>query len=176
MNPGPGQQPQQSISVDLRHEEENFCVAVYRFLVVVVWGRDICGADVERLGEVQRTVVEEFGHCAVASVVRSDFKLNVGDAVRKGAERNLKEMAEVTLATVLVVESGGLRASVVRSVITGVHLVARTKVPQKVFNDIGDALRWVVTRPGADSLVDGTEVDVGMVIDAVHTLADRYGG
>lgn len=154
------------------HVAERFCVAHFASLVVVVWGRVVEGPDLERLGVVQRQTVAEYGHCLTLSLIRAGLEMTVAEDVRVGGRKNLQEFEHVTVGSATVIEAGGLRASFFRSVITGIHLLARSKVPQKVLDNIDDGVRWLLERPGA-----GPELaaQTDAIIAGVHELADRFG-
>jgi hypothetical protein len=161
-----------SSALEVRCEADHFCVARRGPLVVVVWGREVEGPDLERLSEVQREVVAAFGHCLVLSIVRAGLTMMVKDEVRKGGENNLREFGSTTLGSAMVIETGGLRASFFRSVITGIQLVARSRVPQKVFDNIDEALRWLLSQPKVDVATSGA---IEEILVGVYAAAEQYG-
>lgn len=158
--------------MEVRCDHEHFCVASHGCFVVVVWGREVEADDLERLSEVQRAAVAACEHCAVLSIIRAGLTMAVNDDVREASQRNLREFTDVTLGSAMVVEAGGMRASFFRSVITGIHLVTRSKVPQKVFDNIDEAVRWLLSQPGLDPT---TASSVDDILAGVQQLADQYG-
>lgn len=158
--------------MEVRRESTNFCVARDRALVVVVWGRDVIADDLAQLSEVQREVVGAYEHCVVTSIIRAGLSLAVKEDARKAGERNLAEFEGYTLGSAMVVEAGGLRASFFRSVVTGIQLVTRSAVPQKVFHNIDDSMRWLLAFPGVDP---STAQNVDELIAGAYALAERYG-
>ncbi len=154
------------------HEAESFCVAQFGPLAVVVWGRVVEGPDLARLGVVQRKAIKEFGHCVVLSIIRAGLEMTVNEDVRAGGRQNLREFEHVTLGSALVIEAGGMRASFFRSVITGIHLLARSKVPQKVLDNIDEGVRWLVERPG---LAPEFPPQIDAIIAGAHKLANQFG-
>lgn len=158
--------------MNLCHDEQHFCVARRCGLVVVVWGREVEAADLERLAKTQREVIAEHGHCLVMSIIRAGLSMSVKDDVRRAGEQNLRDFAATTLGSAMVVEAGGIRASFFRSVITGIHLATRSKVQQKVFDNIDEAVGWLMARPGVDMATFGASQET---VAKAYELADRFG-
>ena len=169
MSPGPSSS---ASLLEIRREAEGFCVASRGCLVVVVWGRDVVAQDLELLSEVQREVVASVGHNVVLSIIRAGLSMSVNEGVREGGQANLREFQDATLASVMVVEAGGMRAAFFRSVVTGIHLVTRTKVEQRVFDSIDEGVRWLLARPGVDPQ---TVAERDALIAEAFRVADLYG-
>lgn len=157
--------------MEIRRDEPNFGIGVQGCMIVVVWGRVVEVGDIKALTAVQYETVDRYGCCLVLSVIRAGIKMTVDDEVRKAGEVNLKEFERFTRGSAMVVEAGGLRASFFRSVITGIHLIARSPVPQKIFDNIDDAVLWLADRPG----VDRTTLDELTLVPSVYAMADHFG-
>lgn len=158
--------------MEIRRDQPNFGIAAHGCLIVIVWGRVVEVGDIKALTEVQHEIVDRYGCCLVLSVIRAGIKMTVDDEVRKASEANLRDFEPYTRGSAMVVEAGGLRASFFRSVMTGITLVTRSPVPQKIFDNIGDAVLWLVDRDTVDrKMLD--EIDV--LVTGAYGLADRFG-
>jgi hypothetical protein len=65
------------------------------------------------------------------------------DAARSALAKSMRSSAISRIA--LVNEGTGFRASIVRSIISGIALLTRSPVPQKVFSSIEDAQAWLTS-------------------------------
>jgi hypothetical protein len=156
----------------VHEEEQGFGLATYRSLIVVVWGRTVRLPDIQALTKVQRELIDRYGHFAVLTIIRAGLLMSVDDEVRRLSENNLREFQAFNRGNSMVVEAGGLRATFFRSVMTGIQLLARSPVPLKVFDNIDEAVHWVLDRPNIDPVVVAAS---DPIIAAAFELADRYG-
>ncbi|PRP95843.1 hypothetical protein ENSA5_37120 [Enhygromyxa salina] len=161
-----------SAPLEIRHRGTHFCVAACESLVVVVCGRVVDTVDLDLIAKVQRELSDEWGHFVALTIIRAGLEMTVTDEVRERSARNMREFATTTLGSALVVESGGFRAVFFRSVLTSLQLVSRSPVKQKVFSDIGEALRWLLARPGVEAKAAAA---IDSLVADVITIADEYG-
>jgi hypothetical protein len=158
--------------MEIRHDAPGFGIGVHGCMIAVVWGRVVEIDDIEALTKIQHTTVDQHGCCLVLSVIRAGLKMTVEDDVRKASEVNLREFEQFNRGSAMVVEAGGLRASFFRSVMTGIHFVTRSPVPQKIFDNIGDAVLWLADRPTVDAkMLD----DINPLVIGAYEIADRFG-
>jgi hypothetical protein len=158
--------------MEIRRDEPNFGIATHGCMIAVIWGRVVELGDIEALTEIQHEIVDRYGCCLVLSVIRAGLKMTVDEEVRKASETNLRKFEQFTRGSAMVVEADGMRASFFRSIMTGITLVTRSSVPQKIFNNIGDAVLWLVDRP----TVDGKMLDeINPLVTGAYAMADRFG-
>lgn len=158
--------------MEICRDEPGFGIAVHGCMIAIIWGRVVELDDIKALTAIQHETVDRYGCCLVLSVIRAGIKMTVDDEVRKASEANLREFEQFNRGSAMVVEAGGLRASFFRSVMTGIHFVTRSPVPQKIFDNIGDAVLWLVDRPTVDAkMLD----EINPLVVGAYELADRFG-
>lgn len=74
--------------------------------------------------------------------IRSD------DGVRDLARRMSAEFQDVSIANALVVPERSLSAAAFRSILTGITLASRSRVPQAVFRTAAEAAAWLSEQGG----------------------------
>ena len=142
-----------------------------RLLVVVFDGpTSIAGARA-----IQQTHREMIGRGTIARPSLSSITLLVGELtlqvdpqVRAIATEIAKEAAAVAVAGAVVVPASGWMATVFRSIITGVHLIARVNTPNRVFSELHEAVRWVAAQPGQVPTI-------AEHVEAIHAACERSG-
>ena len=158
--------------MDILIEDPRFCVAAHDRLIVIIWGRDPQRQDLEGLTLKQREHVAAHGHCVTLTVIRAKLSVRVSDGTREASADNFREFSGLNKGAAVVVEGGGLWASLIRSVMTGIQMLSFAVLPQKMFDSIEEAAHWVACRPGLEPPLSA-EVDA--IIAEIHELADRYG-
>ena len=117
-------------------------------LLVVVFEQP---TPVEAAQAIQRFHRERIAmHSRISSitVLAGQLQLQVDPEVRRIGSEIAREAAQVGIAGAVVVPAEGWIATFYRSVITGMHIVARVKTPHRVFSRIDDAVRWICEQPG----------------------------
>ena len=97
------------------------------------------------IGKICTEVVAEHGQMSSIIVMRGDISLNLDAETRREGAALTKEFETVNTGQALVMEADGFKASLARSLITGVNLLARSKARQRVFKDPKEAAEWVCT-------------------------------
>jgi hypothetical protein len=117
----------------------------WRSLVVNFHWNEFQAQQFRDIGTICRQVVEE--HCQMSSIVvmRGDISLNLDAETRGEGAALTKEFELTNTGQALVMEADGFKASLARSLITGVNLLARSKARQRVFKDPREATEWVCT-------------------------------
>ena len=158
--------------LQLHREEQGFCVASHAHLLVMVWGRDARGSDLEHLAEVQQRVIDTYGFAQVLSVIRAGLSINVPEEVREASKDNVERFSADTRGSATIVEIAGVRAAFFRSLVTTLTLLTRSPMPQKVFTNIDEGLDWLRSLPNTktEQLGERTQLKAG-----VYALADRFG-
>ena len=130
------------------YDDEGVRIACASCLVVIIWLGSPRREQMEQVTAIQRVIVAEHGYCVSLSIVQDRLSVNVGEGVKEASAENMKEFASTNLGAAVVVEQGGIRATIIRSLITGIQLVAFSPLKQRVFGSTADALGWLGARPG----------------------------
>ena len=88
---------------------------------------------------------------AILTVVEKQAPTPSSEA-RAALSNVLRHGADAVIASAVVMEGDGFRASIVRSVATGLALVARQPFPHRVFARTEDAAEWLDLRLGGQAL------------------------
>ncbi len=154
--------------------DEDFCTGSWRELSVVIWRHDTTrkGIDACRQG-LQDLQASHPNGCAVLSIIEPNASMPPGE-VRDELSRTLREFGDLIKASGVVFEGAGFRAAAVRSVVTGISLVAKQPFPHKVFATVNAASSWM-----APSMPDGATSPRELaeaVADIRRQLAEMGGG
>ncbi|MEM7153733.1 MAG: hypothetical protein AAF799_12875 [Myxococcota bacterium] len=151
------------------HDEPAFVVASWRHVLITVFWRRACVADLERLEQLQEVIKREFGHFASLSVMLVPILSKIDEEARKKSGAMAKANGTTMLGAAVVVGDSGLRATIMRSLLTGIMLLGRTASPTKPFSNVPDATQWLLSLPG-NPAVDTGSMDA--LAAAVMELAD----
>lgn len=127
-------------------------------LVVSVHPRASTVDDITTIHRVCRRVIAE--HPQMSSItILLEAGMALDGPTRDAAKALASDFRETSIGQAVVFGDDGLRASLVRSILTGVNLVAGARAPQRVFKRTEDAVRWVCGLPRqAAELRDGERV------------------
>ena len=134
----------------------------------VLWKGDVECRIAERVQVSLRAFAQslEGRRAALLTVVEHGAPLPSSDA-RTALANILRYNADEVLASAVVMEGDGFRASAVRSVATGLALVARQPFPHRVFPRTLDATEWLAQRlsgePGS-----ATAVEISRAMDEIR--------
>ena len=88
-------------------------------------------------------IVGEHQQMSSIVVMRGQFHFDLSPEARRAGAALTKEWEGYNTGQAIVIEADGFKASLARSLITGVNLLARSKAKQKVFKDPREASQWV---------------------------------
>ncbi len=97
------------------------------------------------LGSAEKTVGGKF---AMLIVVDSDME-SPDARLRSELARVLKQYEPATDCAAYVIEGTGFKAAALRSLVTAIMVIARVKLPTKVFSTVSEAAHWMGPRLGA---------------------------
>src|SRR5579859_7409443 len=100
------------------------------------------------LGRVCSQLVAEHKQMSSLVVMRGEFNFSLSPEARKAGASLTREFASSNTGQAIVIEAAGFRASLARSLITGVNLLSGSRSKQKVFQDLDEAVGWVCGQPG----------------------------
>jgi hypothetical protein len=88
-------------------------------------------------------IVGEHQQMSSIVVMRGQFHFDLSPEARRAGAALTKEWEGFNTGQAIIIEADGFKASLARSLITGVNLLARSKAKQKVFKDPREATQWV---------------------------------
>jgi hypothetical protein len=95
------------------------------------------------INEACALIVGEHQQMCSIVVMRGQFHFDLTPEARRAGAALTKEWEGFNTGQAIVIEADGFKASLARSLITGVNLLARSKARQKVFKDPHEASQWV---------------------------------
>jgi hypothetical protein len=136
-------------------------VATWRNVVLLIWRRE---TTVEGVSAARRIYDELAAVCPggvlLMTIVEEKAPAPSADA-RKDLARFLSNCSGRMILSAVVHEGAGFQAAMVRSVVTGLALVARLPYPHKVFATVAEAEAWFrASSPMARAWQEGVMVDV----------------
>ena len=99
--------------------------------------------DFESMLAMTGRLVERYDSLVSLVVLRGEVPLSVDPSRRAAAERLGKAYPGLSKGTALVLEAEGVRASIYRSLLSGVMLISRSKTKTSVFRSVPEAIRWL---------------------------------
>ncbi len=88
-------------------------------------------------------IVREHKQMTSIVVMRGEFNFSLSADARKATAALVKEFEDTNKGQAILIEASGFRASLARSLLTGVNLVARSKAQQKVFQEAKPCVDWL---------------------------------
>jgi hypothetical protein len=125
--------------------DRDYALATAGPLFFIVWR---VNTNIEAVREAHRRMTAHAaargGHIGLVTIIEA------GAPVPSGASRAelaglLRDANAYIQASAVVFEGDGFRAAAVRSVVTGLNLLARPKFEHKIFGDAGKAFAWLST-------------------------------
>jgi hypothetical protein len=119
---------------------------------ILSWGRCLCLIGHTQLGapawqaatRVAETLAAEFPKAVLALTVVEDLTAATDPVQRAAAEDYARKVAPLLAKSAVVIESEGFGSALVRSVITGMAVLARSsKYPRRVFGSVQEAAYWL---------------------------------
>jgi hypothetical protein len=146
---------------DLRVATEDHAVGTWRNVVILVWRRQ---TTVDGVRAAEKVYQHLSGLCPggviLLTIVEESAPAPPADA-RRDLARWLASCSGRMILSAVVHEGAGFRGAMVRSVVTGLALVAKLPYPHKIFATVAEADAWYrANSPLARSWRDGELVDV----------------
>lgn len=138
------------------HREGGLVVAQIGMVCVAVWRADSTVARVGRQSEALGRVVRQAPGQAAFFCVIEPSSAPPNDKAREASSAMLRSYGTDLVATAVVIEGSGFRASIVRSVASGIVWLARSrsKVPVSYFADVEAGATWMAGHVPLRSLED----------------------
>jgi hypothetical protein len=134
-------------------DEESMLLAGWHNVLIGRWSGASSVAQMEQVGEAHRAFrtrfPEGYNFFMILDATRGlgrpdEAVMEVGARVKREADPHI-------LANPVVIEQGGLRGAFIRSIVTGVNMMSRSDVPNKVFDTFEAAVEWMGQVPRQDA-------------------------
>jgi hypothetical protein len=143
------------------HLSPSLRIATWRDVFFEMWTQTGGVDDVRTLHRKHAEFLQQHdGQVAAVSVIQIPSLKSIGDDVRAEVKARLTTIRDRTSASLTVLESTGFTASVIRSLIGGLILFARTPYPHKVEDSVDRGANWLAPLLAP---LDGRPVPPGQV-------------
>jgi hypothetical protein len=123
-------------------------IATYRHLAIIIWKVNTTLEGVRALREAARALAGAHpAGIGLLTLVEEGAPAPSGPA-RASMAQAAQTLGDVVRASAVTFEGDGLRASLVRAVVSGVNLVAKQPFPHQVFATVQAASQWLGPRLG----------------------------
>jgi len=126
----------------LRSEASHGIACVGRTLVVH-WQTETRGEAVAELASLLAGLAEQSGGVALLQVI-GERATSPDTATRSALAAMLKANETRIIASAVVFEGTGFRASVIRSIVIGISMLSRPQCPHTVFESSAAGIAWLV--------------------------------
>ena len=92
--------------------------------------------------------------------MRGSVNVDLSNETRRAAANLTAKCNPYNTGQAVVIEANGFMASLARSVITGINLLARAKASQKVFQDTREAAAWLLSLQAHPPQLRGSFADL----------------
>ncbi|NUP12542.1 MAG: hypothetical protein HOW73_41390 [Polyangiaceae bacterium] len=131
----------------LLKEETDQLLYRYSSLLVNIHWDELRLEQLASIATACEYVVAREGRLTSIIVMRGNVNIDLSAEARRAGASLTTRFEQYNTGQALVIESDGFRASLARSVITGIHLVARSRASQRVFQDPREATKWLCSLP-----------------------------
>jgi hypothetical protein len=146
--------------VRLLRTELSHGIALSGRTLVVLWQTETTSEAVRELASLVAGQAAEMASVGLLQVIGEGA--TAPDAgVRAALAAMLKENEARIVASAVVFEATGFRASLIRSIVIGISMLSRPKCPHTVFGSVGEGIAWLSGRVGGS---DGARHAVGMQV------------
>jgi hypothetical protein len=153
------------------HTEDGLVVAEIGLLCTAVWRKDSTFARVRKQRSALAEVVASAPGKAGFFCVIEETSAPPNEAARKASTKMVEDHGRNLRAVACVIEGSGFRSSIVRSVASGIVMLARSKskTPVQYFATVNEGATWI-----------GQLVDIGSVdtfakeVEVVRAVLNKY--
>lgn len=139
---GPGAGPA-TPTMDIRHTDANCSVVTHGSCFIVIWHNDTELSAVRRLSEIFRGFIDQQpSKVTFLTIVDAGAPVPSSEA-RTALASFMSQAGERIGASAVIFEGSGFRAAAVRSVVTGLTMLARQGYPHKVFATLTEGIMWI---------------------------------
>jgi hypothetical protein len=139
------------------HDNPRAVIASWDNVIVNIWRRDVDAPDVATIAPLQQELIRKYG-CFASLAVAGPGALQMSSAARDEAARIAKLGEGRNRGIAVVVARGGFGGAAIRAVVTAVHLLSRSRTPQRAFASLTDGADFVHQQLGAPAGWNPTEL------------------
>ena len=152
---------------ELHFVDADQALASWRTFFVLIWRNRTTVEGVRRASAELEAFARKHPHgVAMLTIVEADAPMPTTEA-RTTLGDMLRRAEESLRCSALAFEGDGFRAAAIRSVVTGLALVARPSYPHKVFDSVRSAVEWLA--PKAPSVAEETH-PVDLVVAGIDEI------
>jgi hypothetical protein len=129
--------------LEIIFEEPDFTIGAVENCLVWSFRASVTAERVQRARPLHLTLKKEFPKFGVMTIVGENISLSMSQEARDLSTTITKEFQPYYCGVCEVIEGKGFGASVARSVVAGIRLLARSSAPAKVFSEIDAASTWL---------------------------------
>jgi len=129
------------------HQSPRVVIATWRDILISIWRANVEVADMKPAQRGQAELMARYpryGNLALAE----KGALRMSSEARHEAARITEAGKASTGAVALVIALEGFAGAAVRAAVTGVHILSRSKIPQKSFDQVAPAAHWLFEKMG----------------------------
>jgi hypothetical protein len=128
--------------VELLHCDPDLALGTSKDIFFCLWRDKTTLPGVEKLRTTFASYARDRDGTALVTTIAAGADLHPTAAARDELAAWLRSVGDQLVISALVFEGSGFMAATVRSVVTGLTLLARQPFPHKVFGDIDAATLW----------------------------------
>jgi len=150
----------------IAHADEALVAAHTRSLLVLSWRTGADVSHVERVAELQRTLVREGkGPLSVLNMFSLESAGGIPDELRTHGRALYEEMSPHYFAQAYVVLGEGFWAAGIRAFLAAFNVLTARRLETKTVARIEDAVTWMSTRPGQAPWMQSAGTDLAADIE-----------
>ncbi|MDD9965437.1 MAG: hypothetical protein OXR73_04375 [Myxococcales bacterium] len=153
------------MAVNLLTSTEDHASGTYENFLIVIWRHSTPVQEARQLCENLAALARERGSEVHLISIVEDTARPPNAAARRALAAVLADNAKVVKSSSVIQEGNGFRASMVRSIVTGLAMLARPPFPHHVFPLVNDALAYHAEHAGID-------YDSNLVLQLRQAIAD----
>lgn len=124
-------------------EDEEFAIGSVENALVWCFRTSVTIDRIQRAKAVHLDLKKEYPKFAVMTIVGENISLSMPQDARDLSTAITKEYQPYYCGICEVIEGKGFGASVARSVVAGIRLIARSSAPARVFSEVTTASSWL---------------------------------
>ena len=149
--------------------DDVYCIAFWNNVVLIDLDGDMTVSRMQKVGEAYRALLAKYPRIVAVCVMRPGTPVASADARAEGA-RFTKELGEAVARIAMVIESDGIVAQMLRSVVRGISVLARSKA-FSLETDVNEALRTLAPLVISSGPRDQVQLDLK---DAWHAVRANF--
>jgi hypothetical protein len=164
----PAQSEVRILSSDASHG-----IAFTHRTLIVLWQTETSGQAVAELTRLIASNAAELGSVGLLQVI-GDHATSPSSATRAALAAMLKAHETRIVASAVVFEAVGFRASMIRSIVIGISMLSRPKCPHTVFASAKEGIEWLSRKLDGDPRVSADRIQ--FAIDRLRQRVSAVSG